>query len=125
MNKGEKMHSCRGYSSNLDVRQLVLLMYTGRDIPITYSRTAQGSFSDQYFSATYKIQQIKSVHSSGITSYQTREWYTYHSGQEIIPSNFINTINPLPPIRSNLPSMPRVPSGGGIGGGAGIGRGRI
>ncbi|MDP3042645.1 MAG: GNAT family N-acetyltransferase [Candidatus Omnitrophota bacterium] len=114
-----------GYSSNLDVRQTVLSRSTGMDIPITYSRMAYGSISDQYFSATYKIQQMKSVYPSGITSYQTKEWYTYRSGQELIPSNLYNTINPLPPMRTNLPSMPRVPSGGGIGGGAGIGRGRI
>ncbi|MBU4252766.1 MAG: HEAT repeat domain-containing protein [Candidatus Omnitrophica bacterium] len=117
--------SHKDYFNNLEFEQLGLSMYAGRDIPITYSRTVSGSFSDQYFSATYKIQQINKVYSSGVTRYQTKEWYTYRSGQELIPSNLYNTINPLPPMRTNLPSMPRVPSGGGIGGGAGIGRGRI
>ncbi len=105
--------SHKDYFNNFEFEQLGLSMYTGMDIPITYSRTASGSFSDQYFSATYKIQQMKSVYPSGITTYQTKEWYTYRSGQELIPSNLYNRISPLPPmqpIQPNLPPMPRVPS---------------
>lgn len=104
------------YFNNLEFRQTALSMSTGRDIPISYSRTAYGSISDQYFSATYQIQQIKSVYSSGITTYQTKEWYTYRSGQQLISSNLYNRISPLPPMQPirqpTLPSIPRVPSGG-------------
>jgi hypothetical protein len=112
-------HDFNEYTDNLRVRQTGLSMVTGMDIPITYSRAVSGTISDPYFSATYRIQEIKSVYASGITSYKTQSWSRYSSGPGLTSSNLYTRINPLPPIRQSPsyspPSrvaIPAIPAGG-------------
>jgi HEAT repeat protein/uncharacterized membrane protein YidH (DUF202 family) len=102
------------YFDNLRVRQTGLSMSTGIDIPITYSRTAYGTISDQYFSATFKIQETKSIYSSGIISYRTQSWYSYSSGRGLTPSisPFSSPLQQPAYSRPTIPTRPIIPTRG-------------
>jgi hypothetical protein len=111
----------KDYFNDLSVRQVVLSTAIGMDIPIGYSRFASGSFSDPYFSGTFRIQETVLSFSSGIKTTKIDSWTQYGTNRQIImppsiqptfPNSFNNrlpSVQPFKPIQPVQPIQPLRP----------------